>query len=57
MASSWKTTLCGVCVLFSALAAVGVALLDGDPATNPDFAHVIQAAVGLGLLFSKDHDK
>jgi len=54
---SWKTTLFGAggiaTVLFSAVAA----LLDGDPATNPDWNLVLGAVLpAIGLLFARDNN-
>jgi L-lactate permease len=67
---NWRTTACGVLMLVCVLAgAVGVPLLDSDPATNVDWAYVtenVQSALVvlgvaipgfLGFLFSKDGDK
>jgi len=50
----WRTTALGVCVLLAALGSVGVAVLDGDPSTKPDFESIVAAVAGLGLLAAKD---
>jgi hypothetical protein len=54
--SSWKTTATGILSILAVLASAGVALLDGNPTTNPDWA-VIAAAVmaGLGLIAARDN--
>ena len=55
---SWKTTLAGLGVLFSALGAALQAQFDGDPATVPDWAVVVTALfAAVGLLVARDNDK
>ncbi len=55
---SWKTSLLGVLTIVGALCAAGVALLDGDPATNPSWAITGTAFMtGLGLMQARDNDK
>jgi ABC-type Mn2+/Zn2+ transport system permease subunit len=55
---SWKTTLFGVCTILSALSGVGISLLDGNPATNPDWSVVVTACItGFGLIFARDNNK
>ena len=55
MGANWKTTLLGILTLLAAITAAGKALLDGDPATNPDWGAVSAAATaGLGLIYAKD---
>jgi len=54
---SWKTTLAGLGVLFSALGAALQAQFDGDPATVPDWAVVVTALfAAVGLLLARDND-
>lgn len=55
---SWKSSLLGVFVLLSSvgtlLSAVGSAasaLIDGNPATNPDWATVTMSATAVGVAF------
>jgi len=49
MKGSWKTTLAGWLVLIAALAAAGLALIDGDPSTKPDFQSLLEALTALGI--------
>ena len=52
---SWRTTVLGIATIVGAGAAVAKALLDGDPATNPDWPTLYVAiTVGLGLIFARD---
>ena len=47
---SWKTTVCGIGMILSVVAAVVVALLDGDAETNPEWSSLQETLVnGLGL--------
>ena len=56
--ANWRTTLLAVCAGMSALGSFGVAIIDGDPATNPDWQSVSTAAalmfVAAQGLFSRD---
>lgn len=55
MKASWRTTLFGTGGLVAVLAATASALLDGNPATNPDWTLVVAAAsTAIGLLFARD---
>ena len=55
---SWKTTVMGVCAILSAVVGAVKLLVDGDPATNPDWTAVIAAvAAGIGLIAARDNDK
>ncbi len=52
---SWKTTAFGAATIFVALLGAAKAVLDGDPATNPDWNFVFtQVTLGIGLIFAKD---
>ena len=54
---SWKTTLFGAGGLATVLFTAVPALLDGDPATNPNWDLVIGAALpAIGLLFARDNN-
>lgn len=56
---SWKTTLFGILsIIGTTITMVAEPLLDLDPTTNPDWAaYGVAIAAGIGLLFSRDHDK
>jgi len=55
MGKSWRTTTAGILAVAGALIAAAQALLDGNPATNPDWAAVGAAIVaGFGLIAAKD---
>lgn len=55
MTRSWKTTLTGVAAILAAISGAAMALLDGNPNTNPDWTSVIAAVVsGFGLIFARD---
>ena len=52
---SWRTTTLGIITILTAVAGVVQALVDNDPATNPDFTVAVAAVVsGIGLIFAKD---
>lgn len=53
--SSWRTTVLGITTIVAAVAGLVQAMLDNDPATNPDMT-VAAAAIlsGLGLVFARD---
>lgn len=56
MTKSWRTSFFGVGGLLTVLTSALNALLDGNPATSPDWASVIPAvAACLGLLFARDN--
>lgn len=52
---SWRTTVIGVMILVSSVLSVGIALLDGDPGTTPNYEAILIAFGGLGFLVAKDH--
>lgn len=54
---SWKTTITGALILIGALASAGIALLDGNPATNVNFEEVFAALSGIGLIAARDDNK
>jgi hypothetical protein len=57
MKTSWKTTALGITTVLAAVAAIVQALLDNDPATNPDFTVAIAAITsGIGLIFARDNN-
>lgn len=57
MKGSWKTTALGIFTILSAISGAGMAFLDMDPATNPDWTVLIAAVTaGGGLIFSRDND-
>lgn len=61
MGKSWRTTVFGILLILHAVSGAGVALLDSDPATNPDWDSAkIEVLAGAGLLFARDqkaHDE
>jgi hypothetical protein len=53
---SWKTTVFGICSILVALGGAVKLLVDGDPATNPDWTAVLAAvAAGIGLIAARDN--
>lgn len=55
--NSTKTTLTGVCTILVAVASAAKAILDGDPATVPDWTSTITAiTAGFGLIFARDNN-
>lgn len=53
---NWKTSLAGIAAVITVIANVAVMLLDGNPATNPDWSLVIPAVLGgLGLTAARDN--
>jgi hypothetical protein len=53
---SWKTTAAGISAAVAAIASAVSALVDNNPATNPDWAAVIAAVTaGIGLVFARDN--
>ena len=55
--ASWKTTLFGAGGLVIVLANVASMLLDGDPATNPDWGVTFAAVMpSIAALFARDND-
>jgi len=52
---SWRTTTLGITTILMAIAGAVQALLDNDPATNPDMAVAVAAVLsGFGLIFARD---
>ncbi len=52
---SWKTTTAGILTILAAVATAAKAIIDNDPATNPNWEATITAiTVGFGLIFAKD---
>jgi hypothetical protein len=52
--TSRNLTILGIATILGALAAVAVALFDGDPATNPDWGVTLTAIVaGIGMILGK----
>lgn len=57
MKGSWKTSAAGIAAIVVAVASCAQAMLDGDPATSPNFEVAIAAIIsGLGLLFARDNN-
>ena len=53
---SWRTTTTGFLAIAAALCGAGIALLDGNPNTNPDWASVSAAIMaGVGLITARDN--
>jgi hypothetical protein len=53
--TSWRTTVLGITTILAAITGVVQALLDNDPATNPDLTVAAAAFLsGLGLIFARD---
>mgnify|MGYP001608007637 CR=1 FL=1 len=56
--NSIKTTVLGVCSILAAVGGAGMALLDGNAATNVDWPTLIAAiTAGVGLIAARDNDK
>jgi hypothetical protein len=56
MKASWKTTVLGIIAIVMAALTVAKTLIDGDPATNPDWPMVISAVTaGWGLIVARDN--
>lgn len=52
---SWKTTTLGIVAIVTAALGVFKSVIDGDPATVPDYTALSAAiAAGIGLIFAKD---
>lgn len=53
--TSWRTTVLGITTVLAALAGILQAVLDNDPATNPDMTVAMAAILsGVGLIFARD---
>ena len=55
-AKSWKTTTGALCGLVALILGAASAMLDNDPATNPDWNAVAIAAVAVGTMFARDNN-
>jgi hypothetical protein len=56
MKKSWRTSLAGLGAILVAGGSLLQALFDGNPATEPDYAALVAAAVaGIGLLAARDN--
>lgn len=56
--NSIRTTVCGIVTILAAILNALQALLDTDPATNPQWSVVAAAiAVGVGLILARDNNK
>jgi len=52
---NWKTTAAGILTALIALSTAVKAMIDGDPATNPEWTIVVAAFVtAIGLIMAKD---
>lgn len=52
---SWKTTAAGIAGILGMLGTAVSAMLDGNPATDPQWSIVIPAVItSAGLLFARD---
>ena len=55
---SWKTTILGILGALALLIPQVVAVLDGDPKTNPDVEQILLAlSVGGAGVAARDNDK
>jgi len=55
---SWKTTTVAIITAIMAVGNVVVAIIDGDPATVPNWELTIGVIMtAIGLIFAKDSDK
>lgn len=53
---SWRTTTTGVLAILAALIGAAQALIDGNPATNPDWTSIAAAIMaGVGLITARDN--
>jgi hypothetical protein len=53
---SWKTSTLGAIAILSAVSTAVSAVIDGNPATNPDWTATIAAvSAGWGLLCARDN--
>ena len=57
MKASWKTSLLGILASLALLILQAIAILDGDPETQPD-VEIILAALGIGGagVVARDND-
>lgn len=55
MKKSPRTTAGGIAALVALIASAVNLMMDGDPATNPDWSVIVPAAIGFGsLIFARD---
>ena len=58
---SWRTTLLGIFIILGGVSEYAVALLDGDPTTEPSMKILMAAvAAGSGFIMTREqkaHDK
>lgn len=53
-----NTTMLGIFTILAAVSSAGIAMFDGDAATNIDFASAIAAiTAGIGLIKAADSKK
>lgn len=56
LSGSWKTSMAGIVAIVTAILNVVNLLMDGNPATNPDWTLTISAIMaGIGLVFARDN--
>lgn len=56
MLKSWRTTTTGVLAIIAAIVSAAQMLIDGNPATNPDWSAVAAAVIaGIGLVTARDN--
>lgn len=56
--NSWKTTTVAVLLAVNGILTAVMAMLDADPATNPDWNLVVSLIVAaVGMLLARDADK
>ena len=54
LATTKNLTILGIIQIVQALAAAATALVDGDPATNPEWGALVTAIIaGVGLILAK----
>ena len=52
---SWRTSSLGILAIISAICGAATAILDGNPATNPDWTTIVSAVTaGVGLMTARD---
>lgn len=55
--SSLKTTTLGILTMLTAISGAIIAMIDNNPATNPDWAAVVAAiTAGVGLIAARDNN-
>jgi uncharacterized membrane protein YhiD involved in acid resistance len=56
MIKSWRTTTTGVLAIIAAVVSAVQMIVDGNPATNPDWSAVAAAVIaGVGLITARDN--